>query len=81
MKQVLKRKSILIAVAGALVVGASAAHAEIGFKAGAWDLPRPRGPVEGREDPVPLVIGHADAAVGHADLGLVPDGRQRDIDG
>ncbi|HXM82676.1 MAG TPA: porin [Burkholderiales bacterium] len=38
MMQVMKRRKISLVVATALAVGAGAAHAEIGFKAGAWDL-------------------------------------------
>jgi predicted porin len=36
--QVMKCRKISLVVATALAVGAGAAHAEIGFKAGAWDL-------------------------------------------
>src|SRR5437879_11822120 len=40
MVHVMKHKTISLAAAAALALGsASAAHAEIGFKAGAWDLP------------------------------------------
>src|SRR6266478_3196520 len=39
MMHVMKHKTISLAAAAALALGsASAAHAEIGFKAGAWDL-------------------------------------------
>src|SRR5437899_12895531 len=39
MMRVMKHKKTSLAVAAALALGsASAAHAEIGFKAGAWDL-------------------------------------------
>src|SRR3989454_9628376 len=38
MMHVMKHKTISLAAAAALALGSACAHAEIGFKAGAWDL-------------------------------------------
>src|SRR5438046_6048961 len=38
MMHVMKNKTISLAAAAALALGSACAHAEIGFKAGAWDL-------------------------------------------
>src|SRR5438094_10092064 len=38
MMHVMKHKTISLAAAAALALGSASAHAEIGFKAGAWDL-------------------------------------------